>query len=65
MRTQANLHELDVAAAKREVRFLQAKTFVDFHVELLHGRMSGAQKQEVMQRFRDGETQVLVAIRKF
>lgn len=56
-----DLHELDVAAAEREVRFLQAKTFVDFHVELLHGRMSGAQKQEVMQRFRDGETQVLVA----
>lgn len=56
-----DLRELDVAAAEREARFLQAKTFVDFRVELLHGRMSGAQKQEVMQRFRDGETQVLVA----
>ncbi|WP_428308316.1 ATP-dependent DNA helicase RecG [Lacipirellula sp.] len=32
-----------------------------FRVALLHGRMSSAEKQDVMQRFRSGETQVLVS----
>lgn len=57
----ADLEEDNVAAAEREASFLQAKTFFDFKVELLHGRMPSAEKQAVMQRFRDGETQVLVA----
>lgn len=51
----------DVAAAQREAAFLQEKTFVDYRVELLHGRMTGSEKREVMQRFLSGETQVLVA----
>lgn len=32
-----------------------------FRVALLHGRMSAAEKQEVMTAFREGETQVLVS----
>ncbi len=32
-----------------------------FHVELLHGRMNGAQKETIMQRFKAGHTHVLVA----
>ena len=51
----------DVAAAEREAEFLQATTFADWKVELLCGRMSGQEKQAVMERFRAGETQVLVA----
>ena len=51
----------DVAAAEKEAEFLQSGVFADWKVELLHGRMSAADKQAVMQRFRDGETQVLVA----
>ena len=35
--------------------------FADYRVELLHGRMPASEKQAVMQRFRDNETQVLVA----
>lgn len=56
-----DLEDDNVAAAEQEAVFLQAKTFVDYKVELLHGRMPSAAKQEVMQRFRDGETRVLVA----
>lgn len=56
-----DLREDNVAAAEQEAAFLQAKTFVDYRVELLHGRMSGMDKRSVMQRFRDGEIQVLVA----
>lgn len=32
-----------------------------FRLDLIHGRMSAAEKQHAMQKFRDGETQVLVA----
>ncbi len=51
----------DVAAAAAHARFLQSKTFVDYKVELLHGKLSAGEKQAVMQRFAAGETQVLVA----
>ena len=51
----------DIAAAEREAEFLQRTTFSDWKVELLCGRMSGSEKQAVMERFRSGETQVLVA----
>ena len=51
----------NIAAAEQEAAFLQAKTFIDYRVELLHGRMASAEKQAVMQRFRTGEAQVLVA----
>ncbi len=51
----------NVAAAVEEAEFLQAKVFCDYRVELLHGGMPSAEKQEVMERFRSGESQVLVA----
>ena len=51
----------NVAAAVEEARFLQQKTFVDYKVELLHGKMPAAEKQAVMDRFARNETQVLVA----
>ena len=51
----------DVAAAEAQAAFLQTKTFIDYKVELVHGRMPAREKDEVMTRFRAGETQVLVA----
>ncbi|MCB7037204.1 ATP-dependent DNA helicase RecG [Eggerthella sinensis] len=51
----------DVAAATKEASYLQTTVFADYQVELLHGRMPSAEKQAVMQRFRAGETHVLVA----
>lgn len=51
----------NVAAAQQEAAFLQQKTFSAYRVELLHGRMPSTEKQAVMQRFRDGQTAVLVA----
>lgn len=56
-----DLEDDDVAAASKEAAYLQATVFADYQVELLHGRMPAAEKQAVMQRFREGETQVLVA----
>jgi ATP-dependent DNA helicase RecG len=40
---------------------LSADAFKDFRVGLLHGRMSGAEKDEIMRRFKDGALDVLVA----
>lgn len=51
----------DVAAATKEALYLQETVFADWRVELLHGRMPAGEKQAVMQRFREGDVQVLVA----
>ena len=51
----------DVAAASKEAAFLQESVFADWRVELLHGRLPASEKQEVMRRFSEGLTQVLVA----
>ncbi len=48
-------------AAPEESARLQQQAFPDCRVGLLHGRMSGRQKQEVMAGFRARETDVLVS----
>jgi ATP-dependent DNA helicase RecG len=49
----------DLAAA--EERFAQLKQQFGEHVDLVHGRMKGADKDRVMARFAAGETRLLVA----
>lgn len=51
----------DVSAAVQEAEFLQAKVFPDAQVALLHGGMRPAEKHGVMERFRAGAIDVLVA----
>lgn len=56
--------ESDVLAAKAvttEYKRLHQDIFPDLRLGLLHGRMKPGEKDEAMRRFRDGETQVLVA----
>jgi len=48
-------------AAVEAHRRLQEEVFPDLKVGLLHGKMKPAEKDEVMQRFRDGEFHVLVS----
>ena len=50
-----------VAAAEQEAAYLQRTVFPDVRVELLHGRLGAAEKRAIMERFRSGETSVLVA----
>ena len=57
----ADLAGDDVAAATREAEMLQRTTFADWTVGLLHGGMGAEAKREVMEQFRAGEVQVLVA----
>lgn len=59
--SDADLAGDDVAAASKEAEFLQASVFADWQVELLHGRMKSDEKEQVMERFRANQTQVLVA----
>ncbi|HEY3246607.1 MAG TPA: ATP-dependent DNA helicase RecG, partial [Phycisphaerae bacterium] len=52
---------LPLQAATREYEHLKHAVFADFGVDLLHGRMSTAEKTAVMNRFRTGASRVLVA----
>jgi ATP-dependent DNA helicase RecG len=51
---------VEAAAASRAVEEL-SELFPEFHLELLHGRMNGSEKERIMRGFLSGETQVLVA----
>lgn len=52
---------VEVKAATVEARRLAERELAGCRVDVLHGRMSSAEKQGVMERFRRGETEVLVA----
>jgi ATP-dependent DNA helicase RecG len=51
----------EVAAATDEWKNLSENVFPEFKVELLHGRMPSARKQQIMSDFRRGKIDVLVS----
>jgi len=53
--------KLDAGAAVAEFERLQREVYPDMQLGLLHGRMSGQEKDEVMSRFAAGEFDVLVS----
>ena len=53
--------KLDLKSAIDEHQELQAKVFPEFKVGLLHGRMTSAEKDESITRFRENQTQILVS----
>lgn len=53
--------KLDLKSAIDEHQRLQESVFPEFSVGLLHGRMTSAEKDEAINRFRDNETQILVS----
>jgi ATP-dependent DNA helicase RecG len=53
--------KLELKAAMAEYKNLSQKVFPKLKVGLLHGRLSSEEKEEVMQRFRRNEIQILVA----
>jgi ATP-dependent DNA helicase RecG len=52
---------LQVKAAVQEHERLRTQVFPELEIELVHGRMTGKEKDAAMQRFRSGEAQVLVS----
>ena len=53
--------KIEVKAAVSEYERLSGEVFPDLRLGLLHGRISGAEKEGVMRQFRNGELDVLVA----
>ncbi len=52
---------IQAAAATKEHERLSAEVFPDLRLGLLHGRMSLAEKQQVMDQFKRGELHILVS----
>jgi ATP-dependent DNA helicase RecG len=52
---------IQAKAAVAEYKRLSHEVFPDLKLGLIHGRMSAAEKDEVMHKFRSGELQVLVS----
>jgi ATP-dependent DNA helicase RecG len=53
--------KLDLKSATEEYQHLQTEVFADFQVGLLHGRMSSAEKEAAIDRFRHNQTQIIVS----
>jgi ATP-dependent DNA helicase RecG len=53
--------KLELSAATEEFEVLSKGELAGISCELLHGRMNGARKAEIMERFASGETRILVA----
>jgi ATP-dependent DNA helicase RecG len=53
--------KLELKAAMDEYKRLSKEVFPKLKLGLLHGRLSSEEKEDVMQRFRKNETQILVA----
>ncbi len=52
---------IEAKAAVKEFQRLSVDVFPDLRLGLLHGRMSGKDKDDVMRRFREGELNILVS----
>lgn len=52
---------LDIRDATNMTEHLQRDIFPELKVGLIHGRMKGTEKEDVMERFRAGEIHILVA----
>jgi ATP-dependent DNA helicase RecG len=48
-------------AAQQEYEHLSREVFPDLPIGLMHGRLGGAEKEAVMQRFKEGQTKILVS----
>ncbi len=53
--------KLDLKSAIDEHQELQESVFPEFQVGLLHGRMTSAEKDDAINRFRNNESQILVS----
>jgi len=53
--------KLDLKPAVRMYEQLARNVFSEFRIGLLHGRLASDEKEDMMQRFKSGEVQILVA----
>ena len=53
--------EMDLKSVVELAEKYQKETFSEYRVEYLHGKMKAKEKDEIMQRFKKGEVQILIA----
>lgn len=53
--------ELDLSSVNSLMEELKKKYFKDFKVEMIHGKMNGKNKEDIMNRFYSGEINVLIS----
>ena len=53
--------EMDLKSAKELTQNYQEKIFPNYKVECLHGKMKPKEKEDIMERFKNGEIDILVA----
>jgi ATP-dependent DNA helicase RecG len=59
--TSRQFFQLEVKSVKQEHKKLSHKTFPNFQIAMLHGRMKSAEKQKIMQDFKDKKYDILVS----
>lgn len=52
---------VEAKSVKEEAKRLKEKVFPEFEIEVIHGKMKSKEKEEVMKRFKNGTTKILVA----
>jgi ATP-dependent DNA helicase RecG len=50
-----------IKSAKQELTHLQKQVFPTFRLGLIHGKMTGSEKEQIMSEFNDGSIDILVA----
>lgn len=60
-KTKINLFEADRKSAVQEFEKLSKNIFPDLKIGLMHGRLKSKEKDEVMQKFKKGDIQILVS----
>ncbi len=53
--------KIEATAAIQECDYLRQRVFPEFPVGLLHGKMKAAEKDEVMDKFKDGQYKILIS----
>jgi ATP-dependent DNA helicase RecG len=59
--TKKMLFQLETKSVKEEYDKLSKKIFPNLEVEMLHGRMKAKEKNDIMERFKNGDINVLVS----
>lgn len=55
------LLQSEVKAVKEEYKKLSEEIFLDFKIDMLHGKLKSKEKEEIMKKFKEGKTDILVS----
>ena len=59
--SQINLSWLEAKAVKQEYEKLSEQIFPDLKIDMLHGKMKSQEKENILNKFKDKETDILVS----